>query len=245
MKKDKSLTTKIYMSKTINKINTKIKLLGLSNQVKLKRFLTLRLIVCFVVLAVTVFMPYGIFYGPLISVIFWYGYEYLEFDLAIKQREKRLNEQAPFFFEVLIMTLESGRNLENALIITADNIRNELGLEIKKSLNEIKVGKNLTEVLTSLKEKIPSSEINNIILNIIQAHNFGTSITDSIRVQLDYIKEERILETKSNLNKLPMKVSIISVIFLIPITLIIILVPIFLEASEKNKGIKDQISSSK
>jgi pilus assembly protein TadC len=42
-----------------------------------------------------------------------------------------------------------------------------------------------------------------------------------------------------------MKVSIISVIFLIPITLIIILVPIFLEASEKNKGIKDQISSSK
>ncbi len=243
MKNDKSLTNKIYMTKTIKKINQKIKLLGLSNKVKLKRFLTLRLIVCFVVLIGPIFMPYGVFYGPILAVIFWYGYEYLEFDLAIKNREKRLNEQAPFFFEVLIMTLESGRNLENALVLTADNIRNELGLEFKKSLSEIKVGKNLTEVLTSLKDKIPSDIINNIILNMIQAHNFGTSITDSIRIQLDYIREERILETKSNLNKLPMKVSIISVLILIPLTLIIILVPVFLNISKNNNN-QNQISSS-
>ena len=240
MKKESSLIKKIYMTKTIEKINRKIKLLGVSNLVKINRFLTLRLVLCFVVITVPLFLPYGVFYGPLLAVIFWYGYEYLEFDLAIKKRELRLNEQAPFFFEVLIMTLESGRNLEKALIVTSDNIKNELGREFKKALNEIKVGKNLNEVLTSLKERIPSSTINNIILNMMQANNFGTSITESLRVQLDYIKEGKILATKSKLNKLPMKVSIVSVIFLIPITL----TPLFLNSQETNKDLKKELTST-
>lgn len=243
MKKDNSITNRIYKKSTIDKINKKIKLLGLTNKTKLNHFLSGRLIVCFILISVTVFLPFGIFYGPLFSVIFWYVYEYIVFDYQIKKREIRLNEQAPFFFEVLVMTLESGRNLENALITTSDNVKNELGREFKKSLNELKVGKNLNEVLDSLKEKIPSISINNIILNLIQANNFGTSMVQSLTSQLDYLREKKVLEYKANINKLPMKVSTISVLFLLPITILLLLTPVFLNSIENGK-VNDQISSS-
>lgn len=244
MKREKNLTNKIYKKSTIEKIDRKIKLLGVSNKVKLHRFLSSRLILCFIIISVLVFVPYGIFYGPIFATIVWFGYEYLQFDLEIKKRESRLNQQALFFFQVLIMTLESGRNLENALKLTSENVKSELSREFKRALNEIQVGKNLNEVLESLKERIPSSNINSIILNIIQANNFGNSISDSLNIQLNYLRESKMLYAKAKLNKLPLKVSTVSVLFLIPLTLILIIVPIILNSSIETTKDEDHLSSS-
>lgn len=241
MKSD-ALIRKIYRRSTIDKITKKNKLLGISNQVEVNYFLRTRLVLCFLLIAIPLFLPYGFIYGPILSLVLWFTYEYLEYDMKIRIRESRLDEEAIFFFEVLLMTLTSGRNLENSLTITANNLKSELALEFRKSLKELSVGKTLEEVLKSLKEKIPSSTINNIILNIIQANNFGTSIEDNLRVQLDYLKEKRVLEVKSRISKLPFKVSVISVIFLIPITLLILLTPIILTNQNNNKN--DELSSS-
>ncbi len=145
------------------------------------------------------------------------------------------------FFEVLLMTLNSSRNLENSLKITASNLKSELALEFRKSLSELDLGKTLDEVLISLKERIPSPIVNNIILNITQANTFGTSVEDSLKTQINYLKEKRILEIKSSLNKIPFKISLVSVIFLVPITLMILLMPFILE--ENNYNNRDKISS--
>lgn len=241
MKKSDSLTRKIYRKSTVDKIERKVKLLGLSSQVDVDYFLRTRLILCLLLTFVPIFLPYGIFYGPLFAIIIWYIYEYLEFDLKIKKRASYLDEQAILFFEVLLMTLNSSRNLENSLKITASNLKSELALEFRKSLSELDLGKTLDEVLISLKERIPSLIVNNIILNITQANTFGTSVEDSLKTQINYLKEKRILEIKSSLNKIPFKISLVSVIFLVPITLMILLMPFILE--ENNYNNRDKISS--
>jgi len=43
--------------------------------------------------------------------------------------------------------------------------------------------------------------------------------------QVDYLREKQIMEVKAQINKIPNKVSIISVIFIIPLILLIILGP--------------------
>ena len=43
--------------------------------------------------------------------------------------------------------------------------------------------------------------------------------------QVDYLRDKQIMEVKEQINKIPNKVSIISVVFIIPLILLIILGP--------------------
>ena len=145
--------------------------------------------------------------------------------MPLNRRIKKLDRDALSFFEVLSLSLESGKNLENALELTCYNIDNDLSDEFKRSLFEIRFGKSLMESLEALKKRIPSETINNIILNITQTNVFGSSIIDTMNTQVEYLREKQIMDIKSQINKIPNKVSIISVIFIVPLILLIILGP--------------------
>ena len=90
-------------------------------------------------------------------------------------------------------------------------------------------GKSLIEVLESLKDRIPSEAINNIILNIIQTNEFGNSILETMTSQINFLKEKQILEIKGQINKIPNKVSILSVIFIVPLIMLLVLGPYLIE----------------
>ena len=90
---------------------------------------------------------------------------------------------------------------------------------------ETRFGKSLIEVLSDLKKRIPSESINNIILNITQTSAFGNNIIDVMNNQVEYLRDKQIMEVKAKINKIPNKVSIISVIFIVPLILLIVLGP--------------------
>lgn len=224
-----NLIRKIYQDKTINKITKKVKLLGVDCKYDVIDLLNKRVIsslaLFFIIL---IFSSKGYIYGPIITIIYYFGIEYLFLDYKIKQRASKLDYEALYFFEVLALALESGRNLKASLEMTADSIDNSLSREFKKCINEVNLGKSLTEALNDMKERIPSQTINNVILNITQSNIFGNSIVDSLYNQIDYLRENKVLEVKAKISKLPVKISAISVIFFIPIMLLIILSPVIL-----------------
>jgi len=80
-----------------------------------------------------------------------------------------------------------------------------------------------------MKKRIPSETINNTILNITQSNIFGNSIIDSLYNQIDFLREKQILDVKAEIAKLPTKISAISVVFFIPIILLIVLAPVVIE----------------
>ena len=94
----------------------------------------------------------------------------------LKKRCDKLDIEAMHFFEIMTLTLESGNNLVNALEISCNNVDSELSHEFKKALDEVSYGKSLNEALESLKKRIPSDTINNIILIITQSNIFGNNI---------------------------------------------------------------------
>lgn len=149
--------------------------------------------------------------------------------MKLDKRSDKLNNEAMYFFEVLTLSLETGRNLKTALEITSSNIDSELSDEFKRMLEEVKYGKGLSEALDDLKLRIPSETINNIILNISQSNIFGNSIIETMYNQIDYIRDKQIMLTKARINKIPLKVSVISVIFFIPLLLLLILSPVIID----------------
>ena len=160
---------------------------------------------------------------------YYYLFYYLNITKKLSIRNRRLEHQALYFFEILTLTLESGRNLENALKVTCDNVNSEISKEFKAALDEMNYGKSLIEALSDLKNRISSDIINNIILNIIQTNRFGNSILDTLYNEVDFLRDKEILTIKEQINKIPNKVSIISVLFIVPLILILILGPYLIE----------------
>ena len=231
MKKKKySMAYKIYSEDTVNKYQKKIDLLGYKDSYSAFIFLNVRLvssILLFIVLLY--FLKYGYIIAPIATFLYFLILPRFVIDKKVEKRAEKLDNEAMYFFEVLTLSLETGRMLKTALEITARNIDSELSDEFKRALDEVKYGKSLNDALDSLKTRIPSDTINNIILNISQSNIFGNSIIETMYNQIDYIRDRQIMRTKARINKIPLKVSVVSVIFFIPLLLLLILSPVIID----------------
>lgn len=233
MKKDNrslALAHKLYSKETIKKYQKKIDLLGYKNSYDAVIFLNVRLLSTILIFFMILYLfSWGYILAPLVSIIYFYYLPKVIIDKKIEERAKRLDGDAMYFFEILTLSLETGRNLKTALEITSNSIDSELSYEFRQSLKEVRYGKSLDEALESLKLRIPSDTINNIILNISQSNIFGNSIIETMYNQIDYIRDKQILSAKAEISKIPLKVSVISVIFFIPLIMLLILSPVILQ----------------
>ena len=217
---------KIYRDKDIKHIEEKLGYLGNDTKYDALTFCNVRLFSTILVFLLVLYVSKnGYVFAPFVAILYYYLFYYYNITRKIKIRDQRLEHQALFFFEILVLTLESGRNLENALKVTCDNVDSEISDEFKKALVEMNYGKSLIEALTDTKKRISSDIINNIILNIIQTSEFGNSIIGTLHNEIAFLRDKQILEIKEKINKIPNKVSMISVLFVVPLILIMILGP--------------------
>ena len=218
--------SKIYRKKTLNRISKKCKLLGVNNKLNPIKFMNYRVLLTVLIFVLfLLFNSKGYIYAPILALVTYFGAEYY-LDYKVKKRSEKLNYEAIFFLQVLVLTLESGKNLQGGIALTCKSIDSEISDEFKKTLNEVKLGKSLIESLESMKERIPSEEINTVLLNITQSTIFGNNIIDSLNNQIEYLRDKKLLNIKAKINKMPMKISVISVVFIIPIVLLVVLGPV-------------------
>lgn len=229
MEKNHELARKIYNRKMIKKVNKKIRLLGLSTKLDPINFLNLRFLTSIIFFFVVLYISdFGYIVAPITTILFYYLFGYVMIDNKIKERTRKLEGEAIHFFEVLTLSLDTGRNLEEAIKVTVSNVSGDLSLEFNEVLREVKFGKSLNEALADMEKSIPSDNINNIILSLSQADLNGNSVIQNLYDQIDYMREKRKMEIKSEISKVPIKISVISVLFFVPLILIIILAPVLL-----------------
>lgn len=230
MSKNKTeLARRIYNQNSVDKMDKKIKKLGIYNKIDTITFMNLRLFSSIVVFFIVLyFSDFGYIFAPVSTILYYYLLEKILIDSKIRKRCSKLEQEAMNFFEVLTLSLETGRNLEEAINVTVNSIDSELSDEFKNAIREVKYGKSLTESLNDMQKNIPSDSINNIILTLTQADIFGNSIITTMYNQIEYLREKKILEIKAAISKVPIKISVISVLFFVPLVLLIILAPVLL-----------------
>lgn len=230
MKNKKSFINRIYREKDIKKIDAKINQFGVSKKFTTEYFMNFRLFTSMIVFVVLfIFADFGALIAPVATVLWYILVGYFMIDKPLKKRERKLDNEAYYYFEVLTLALESGRNLENAIKMACKYIDSEISSEFKETIKQVNFGKSLTESLSVMSARIPSLTINNIILNMEQSNLFGNSIIETMYNQLDFLKDKQIMDIKSQINKIPNKISIFSVLFFIPLILLIILGPVLID----------------
>ena len=230
MKNKKSFINRIYREKDIKKIDAKINQFGVSKKFTTEYFMNFRLFTSIIVFVVLfIFADFGALIAPVATVLWYILVGYFMIDKPLKKRERKLDNEAYYYFEVLTLALESGRNLENAIKMACKYMDSEISSEFKETIKQVNFGKSLTESLSVMSMRIPSLTINNIILNMEQSNLFGNSIIETMYNQLDFLKDKQIMDIKAQINKIPNKISIFSVLFFIPLILLIILGPVLID----------------
>ena len=229
MNKEEFIRT-IYNKKYVDKIVKKFKLLGYDNKINPYDVMVTRLVTSILVFCISLYVSeYGYIVAPLLTFAYYLLFSQVMIEDRLKKRTIQLEKEAMHFFEVLTLSLETGRNLVSAFEVTTNNVSGLLSDEFKESIRQVKFGKSLSEALYDMQDRIPSETINNIILSLTQANMYGNEIIENLYMQIDYLREKHKMEIKGRISKVPVLISVISVFFFIPMLLILILGPILLD----------------
>ncbi len=228
--KQRRIENRIYRKETIQKYQEKCLLLGTDANMNVYSFLNMRLCTTLLLFFLFLIIDYrDLLVNILLSSTYYYLFSKLYLDSRLEKRKRQLEKEAILFFEVVALSLESGRNLVDSLEMSSKSVEGSLSLEFGNALKEMEYGKSFKEALQSLKLRIPSSSIQNMILNLGQSNAYGNNMVLPIREQLNYIREMRVLGVKTRINKMPIQISVISVLLFIPIVLLLVLSPVIIK----------------
>lgn len=127
-KKNKIFNKTVYDKKSVQRMEKKIKKLGIKNDIDTITFMNLRLITTILVFVIILCITrFGYIIAPILSLVYYVLYEKFLLDDRLKRRTVKLESEAIYFFEVLTLSLETGRNLEEAIKVSMKNVDSEIG----------------------------------------------------------------------------------------------------------------------
>jgi tight adherence protein C len=109
-------------------------------------------------------------------------------------RQHRLRLALPDALDLLVVSVEAGLGLDQALQRVADEIafaHRELSEELRLVNLELRAGKARTDALRALAERTGVDDLSSLVAMLVQTDRFGTSIAQSLRVHADTMRTKR------------------------------------------------------
>ncbi len=209
-------------SRFYKRISKKMKFAGMGINPSI--FIYMRLVSSLILFILVLFLSsYGYIFAPIVTILYYYLVEYVILDIPMVKRKIELEEDSLDYFPILMLCLKGSNNVKKAISLTNEQIDNSLAKEFKRVINDVKIGKSLDEALTLMKDRIPSSFIINIIVNLIEANRMGNSISESIQDQLDYIEDKKKKKIIKYHKMMPLKVALTSIVFVFMVLIFLII----------------------
>ena len=149
---------------------------------------------------------------------------FLRYKIAHRQRD--LFESFPDALDLLIICVESGLGLDQAIAKVATEIEIKskvLAQELQLVLMELRSGFSRETALRHLALRTGLEEIDLLVAMMVQADRFGTSMGDSLRVHADNLRTKRRQRAEEAAAKIAVKL-LMPLIFMIFPTLMLVLV---------------------
>jgi len=142
-----------------------------------------------------------------------------------ERREQILAQQVPDFLDLLALTLQSGQNLQQALLSLTQNPQNILEKIIQTELIQLKFGVSLDEILQNLRFQINIESFQQFLITLQRSRRLGISLAQTLSVQSDLIRQRRRQTAEELARTAAVKISLPLVLFIFPALLILYLGP--------------------
>ena len=163
-----------------------------------------------------------------IPIIFFILFSYLlKFpEVKISKKQKGIGKEIVFAGRHLIIELESGVPLYNALINISKNYE-VIGQYFREITNKVDLGTSMEDALTDAVEYIPSDDFRRVLWQILNSLRTGSDVAKSLTSTLEQIAREQTIEVNKysrKLNPFAMFYMIIAVILpTLGVTILVVL----------------------
>jgi tight adherence protein C len=143
------------------------------------------------------------------------------------QRNNAVIRTLPVYLDFLTMCVEGGLNLQGALGQAMEKaspgpLRNECAIVLR----DLRAGLSRADSLRRMAERLDIQEITSFVSSIVQAEKMGASLANVLRVQSEQRRGERFQRAEKQAMEAPVKLVFPLVMFIFPITFIVLLFPI-------------------
>jgi len=122
-------------------------------------------------------------------------------DVKISKKAKGITKEIVFAGRHLVIELESGVPLYNALINVSKNYE-FIGKYFKDITNKVDLGKSMEDALTEAVEFIPSDDFRRLLWQILNSIRTGSNVGRSLTSTLEQIAREQTIEVNKYSRKL-------------------------------------------
>jgi tight adherence protein C len=145
-----------------------------------------------------------------------------------QERQEEITSGFPDALDRLLVCVEAGQSLDQSIIRVAKELRASypsLADEFEIVSYEIKAGKDKATVLYDMGERCGVPDISSFVTVLVQSATFGTSIADALRVYGEEMRDKRVMRAEEKANKLPTKMTLVTMTLTVPPLLIILVGP--------------------
>lgn len=138
-------------------------------------------------------------------------------DRRARRRTERIGRGLPDFLDLLVVSVESGLSLDQAVADTARDLRRahrELSEELATFGREVQAGAARADALRNLGTRAGDPEMRKLTSILIQADRFGASVSKVLRNQARYMRIKRRQRAEESAHKVGVKL-IFPIFFLI------------------------------
>ena len=170
--------------------------------------------------------------SALTSAICGLGFGFLLPDFLLKPliraRRRRIRRAIPAALDLLILTVEAGQSLNQAIVDTSLELREafpDLSAELAQTHLELRAGSSRSDALHQLGARNGDPELKKLASLLIDSDRFGTSLAPALRTHVKYLRTRVRQQAQESARKVSVKL-IFPVFFLIfPSVLLVTLGP--------------------
>jgi len=224
------ITSRLDSAK-LEKMTTRLNLSGVSYLMTAEQFYALRIVAVLITvsLIVLVQMMLGEFSVTYLAMGGLFGFYYPDIWLgdARKRRFKLVQKAMPMFLDFITMAVEAGLNLTGALNqVVQKGPDGPLKQEFFMVVRDLRSGLPRAEALRRMEARLQMPEVSSFVGTVIQAEKMGASLGKALRSQAEQRRTERFQRAEKQAMEAPVKLIGPLMMFIFPVTFIVIGFPI-------------------
>jgi tight adherence protein C len=150
---------------------------------------------------------------------------------VIQSRHAEILSSLPNVLDLLTLSVQAGKDfLASLRDIIQRRKMDALNEELSRTFQEIKLGKKRSQALRDLASRVGQPDLTTVLNSIIQAEELGVSIGELLTIQGDMLRDKRFSRAEKKAGEAPVKIIFPLAIFIFPAVIIILVVPIILQA---------------
>lgn len=154
----------------------------------------------------------------------------------VKSHQDAIKMQLADTIDLMSVCMEAGLSFDASLVKISERMEGPFIDELMTVFRQVQLGKNRNDALKAIADASDVSELKTFVSAVTQANQLGIPITNVLNAQAEQLRMNKSEEIKEVASKVPTKMTLPTVIFILPSIMGVILGPVIFSVMDSAGG---------